>query len=145
MANKLYDEEKIRALAVKIREKTGENPEDVKYTIAQMSETGIDKVYNEGHNVGWNEGYDAAIETFMEELMDWDITAYSTKCAVTVINYHPFLCLYAHIEAYNRESTKLIDEEIIVYPDNSYTTEYTTQDTEWDIKVTGVRFDTDGV
>lgn len=52
MAKKVYDEEKIRAVADKIRELT---EEETKYTTAEMP-GGIDEVYSKGYNSGFSDG-----------------------------------------------------------------------------------------
>ena len=58
MAKKLYEEEKIRAIAEKIREKTGGTKT---YTTEQMPD-GIEAVriagYQQGYNFGYDEGYE---------------------------------------------------------------------------------------
>lgn len=52
MAKKVYEEEKIRAIATKIREKAANNKT---YTTEEMP-SGIDEVYNEGYNYGYEDG-----------------------------------------------------------------------------------------
>lgn len=52
MAKKVYEEEKIRAIALKIREKAANNKT---YTTEEMP-SGIDDVYNEGYNYGYEDG-----------------------------------------------------------------------------------------
>lgn len=52
MAKKVYEEEKIRAIATKIREKAANNKT---YTTEEMP-SGIDDVYNEGYDYGYEDG-----------------------------------------------------------------------------------------
>ena len=67
---KVYEEENIRAIAEKIREKTGES---ISYRVAQMPE-GIEKVYNEGKAQG-SGGYDIGYEDGKKSEYDafWDV------------------------------------------------------------------------
>lgn len=58
MAQKLYEEENIRAIAVKIREKTGGTKT---YTTEQMPD-GIEAVHIAGYQQGYNFGYDEGYE-----------------------------------------------------------------------------------
>ena len=56
MAKKVYEEEKIRAIAEKIREHTGE---ETSYTTDEMP-SGVDDVHEAGYNKGYNKGVEDA-------------------------------------------------------------------------------------
>lgn len=55
MANKLYEEESIKAIADAIRANAPESAGDTTYTVAEMPD-GIATVYNEGYNAGMAAG-----------------------------------------------------------------------------------------
>ena len=69
MAKKIYEEENIRAIAEKIREKTGEG---TTYKVSEMPD-GIERVYNEGKSQGtggYDEGYKAGQKSEYDRFWD---------------------------------------------------------------------------
>jgi hypothetical protein len=148
MAKKLYEEENIRAIAVKIRERTLGTKT---YTTEQMPK-GVDSVFNagvqlghsqgyeEGHTDGYWEGYEDGKAEFSGKFMDWNATYSADTITFTATNYNTIfslriVCVFI---TSGREVGRLT---LVIDPDDSASADIDeTAYSDWEVHIESAEF-----